>query len=179
MIQTTVNRKCATTVLIFLISTITCWGQLDKNISLAASGNFNFGLNEFQTLDDAGFGISFEALFAAKKRVGITAETGGDWFGGDKELDFENGKNKKPAIYHVRGGPHFFVTKRIRLAATYGFAHYIIREIDFSSAGSYKLSVTALLGAKKKLLARFYHAGVTRDPKTLSYFGVSLGYKIL
>jgi hypothetical protein len=174
------GTKIVFLIVAVVISTFTCIGQLNKNISLTASGNFNFGLHEFQTIDDAGFGISLDMLFFAKKRIGIIAETGGDWFVGDKRFYLGDGRfNKLPVIYILRTGPHFFVTKNIFIAATYGVARYCIRELDFSNAGSYKLSITGLLGLKKKFLARFYYAGVVRSPKALSYFGFSLGYSIL
>jgi hypothetical protein len=70
------------------------------------------------------------------------------------------------------------VVKNILIASTYGYASYRLREMDFACGATYKLGVTAFFGAKKNVLAKAFHTGVSRKPKNLSYFGVGLGYRI-
>ena len=77
-----------------------------------ATGNFNFKTKGL-AMNDAGFGIGFDASLFAKHKLQLLLETNADVFIGDKELlvDAQGRENKSPTIYSIKAGPQFFILK--------------------------------------------------------------------
>ena len=98
-----------------------------------AIGNFNFKTKGL-AMNDAGFGIGFDASLFAKHKLQLLLETNANVFIGDKELlvDAQGRENKSQTIYSIKAGPQFFIFERIALSTTFGVAWHSVKAIDFT-----------------------------------------------
>ena len=165
-------------VLITFFFSLTSYGQFAKSFSLMATGNFDFKTKGL-ALNDAGFGIGLDASFFSKHKIQLLLETSGDRFIGDKDFITadEGRENKSPAIYSIKVGPQFFISKNIALSATFGPAWHSIQAIGFTRDYGFKFGATGFLGDKKRLVTKIFIVYIPKDNLNIRYFGIALGYR--
>ena len=166
----------------FLLSTmlqLSCFGQFDKSVTLNATINFDATLNGLAT-NDVGSGLGIDASFFSKHRLHALIETSADWFFGDKLLVYDStiGKSaKSAAVYSIKAGPQFFVTKHIALSATYGPAWHVVRNFRYSLDDGFKLSVTAFMGNRRHFVTRLFLVDIPSGQQTIRYVGLAVGVR--
>jgi hypothetical protein len=153
---------------VLLLSTLFCFGQFDRTITLVTAANFSVPLKG-AGVNEAGFGISFDAHFFSKQRLQVLLESSADYFVGAKEGGFLS--------IFSSAGPQFFVTKNIAASVTYGtpwnaevWAH------------GFKYSIS---GFKERFTAKVFMINLPDRQKGdiqyvgIRYIGVSAGVRIL
>lgn len=160
------------------ITSFSGFGQTEKLISLRATGNFNFKTKGLAT-NDAGIGLGIDASILLKNRLQIVVETSADRFIGDKLLilDSTGRENKSAAIYSIKVGPQFFVSKTLALSATYGPAWYTIREFSYSYDYGFKFSLIGFFGDYKRFVAKGFMVHLPVNNRNIQYFGLGAGYR--
>ena len=163
---------------ITLFLSLTSYGQLDKSLSLIATGNFDFKTKGL-ALNDAGFGIGLDASFFSKHKFQLLLETSADRFIGDKDFVTadEGRENKSPAIYSIKAGPQFFISKNIALSATFGPAWHSIQAVGFTRDYGFKFGATGFLGDKRRLVTKIFMVYIPKENLNIRYFGLALGYR--
>jgi hypothetical protein len=158
--------------------TKTSYGQFDKSFSLMATGNFDFKTKGL-ALNDAGFGIGLDGSLFSKHKLQLLLETSTDRFIGDKQfiLADEGRENKSPAIYSIKVGPQFFISKNIALSTTFGPAWHSIQAIGFTRDYGFKFGATGFLGDKRRLVTKIFMVYIPKDNLNIRYFGLALGYR--
>ena len=152
--------------------------QFDKSFSLITSANLNLKTKGLAT-NDAGVGISLDALLFAKHKLQLLVETGTDKFIGDKLfiVDDQGRQNKTATIYTIKAGPQFFLTKNIALSTTIGPAWHSIRAIGFSRDYGFKFAITGFHGVKRRIVTKIFLVEILKDNLNIRYFGLQLGYR--
>jgi hypothetical protein len=164
----------------FSLSIITtCFGQLEKSTTFRATANFNIVLDGLAT-NDAGVGLGFDASFFSKNKLQVLIETSADCFIGDKVMviDPVTGKEgKSAAIYSIKAGPQFFITKNIALAATYGPAWHVLRDFDYTVDYGFKYSITGFLGRQKRFVTKVFMVNISVEEQQIQYLGIAAGVR--
>ena len=165
-------------ILVFSFLSTKSYCQFDKSFSLIASANLNLKTRGLAT-NDAGVGISLDALLFAKHKLQLLVETGTDKFIGDKLfiVDDKGRQNKTATIHTIKAGPQFFLTKNIALSTTIGPAWHSIRAIGFSRDYGFKFAVTGFLGVKRRIVTKIFMVEILKDNLNVRYFGLQLGYR--
>lgn len=168
-------------VLFFFLFTIhlSCFGQLDKAVTLRATANFNVALKGLAT-NDAGIGLAIDASFFSQHKLQALLETSGDWFFGDKLLviDANTGEKARSAAVHgIRLGPQFFVHKNLALSVTYGPSWYVVRELEYTRDKGFKYSATGFLGDKRRIIAKGFMVNIPASEQNIKYLGLALGFR--
>lgn len=166
-------------IILAIFSTTVSHSQLDKKVSVNATGNFNVSLAGLGT-DDAGLGLNMQTSFFAKNRLQLTTEAVSELFFGNKVYheDPQTGKNAQARIHSLRIGPQIFLTRNIAVAATYGPAWHKIREFDYTLDYGYKLSVNSFLGQRRRFVAMASFVNVQAEAQNLQYLSFGLGYRL-
>ena len=167
------------TFLMSIITVISCFGQFEKATTFRATANFNIVLDGLAT-NDAGVGLGLDASFFSKSRLQALIETSADRFIGDKLLVVNptTGKEaKSAAIYSIKVGPQFFITRRFALAATYGPAWHVLRDFDYTIDYGFKYSITGFLGKQKRLVTKVFMVNIPVEEQQIQYLGFSAGFR--
>lgn len=167
-----------------LISIILCLlslasvGQFDKPVSIGASRNFNFKTKGL-ALNDAGFGISLDASLFSNHKLQLLLETGTDRFIGDKSfiIDAKGRENKSAAIYSIKAGPQFFISKNIAISTTFGPAWHSVQAVSFTHDYGFKLGATGFWGNKRRLITKMFMVNIPKEDVSIQYFGFGLGHR--
>ena len=162
--------------LVFIISHVTA----QKNYSLSASANFNFGSSGLGA-NNSGFGFSIQSNLFANQNLELKAEGSLDHLFGDKILVTDTLGNKYPSsatLISFRAGPELFISKNIAIAALPGYTRYQLYS-DKSHSFSYKLALTSYLGKRKKTQMGIYFTKFTGDRSYVHFWGINMGFKIL
>ena len=166
-------------LILFTIIQLSCFGQFDKNTTVRATANFNFTLNGLGT-NDAGVGLAVDASFFSKHRLQALIETSADWFFGDKllVLDSATGKAaKSAAVYSIKAGPQFFISKNVALSITYGPSWYVVRDFKYSVDNGFKYSITGFLGKKRRFIAKAFMVNIPTKQQNIQYVGLAAGLR--
>lgn len=165
-------------ILVFCFLSTQSYCQFDKSFSLITSANFNFNTKGLAT-NEAGVGISADAILFAKHKLQLLIETSADRFIGDKLLivDDQGRENKNAAIYIIHAGPQFFLSKAIALSATIGPAWHSIEAVGFTRDYGLKFAAAGFLGHKRRLVARIFMVNIPNDNLNIQYLGLQLGFR--
>lgn len=165
-------------ILLFAITTLTCFGQLNESVSLRATGNINAVLKGLGA-NSIGAGLGLDVSFFSKHRLQALVETSTDRFMGDKMLVFDSatGKTGRTAVYSFKAGPQLFVTKNIALSATYGPSWYKVNDIDYSMRYGFKYSITGFLGAQRRFITKVFVINIPTAALNIQYAGFALGHR--
>ena len=165
-------------ILVFSFLSAKSYCQFGKSFSLITSANLNFKTRGLAT-NDAGVGISLDALLFANRKLQLLFETSTDKFFGDKLfiVDGQGRQNKTATIYTIKAGPQFFLTKNIALSTTIGPAWHSIRAIGFSRDYGFKFAITGFHGVKRKIVTKIFLVEILKDNLNIRYFGLQLGYR--
>jgi|GEM_PF-6729605 len=161
------------------ISSIACFSQFDKQVTVRASANFDFGTKGLAT-NTAGAGLGLDVSFLSKHSFQILVETSADRFWGDKlMLVFENNteKIKKPTVINVHVGPQYFLCKNIAVSLTYGPSWHTVRNVKYSVDGGFRFALTGFWGANKHVLSKAFIENIPIKNEAIRYFGVGVGYR--
>lgn len=166
-------------LILFSITSVSCFGQFDRATTLRATANFNIVLEGLAT-NDAGVGLGLDASLFSKKRLQALIETSVDRFIGDKLLvvDPATGKEaKNAAVYSIKAGPQLFITKNLALAATYGPAWHVVQDFNYSLDYGFKFSITAFLGDQRRFIAKIFMVNIPAEEQKIQYLGVAAGFR--
>lgn len=165
-------------IIIFCFLSTLSYGQFDKSFSVITAANFNFNTKGLAT-NEAGVGIGVDAMLFAKHKLQLLIETSADQFFGDKLLtvDARGRENKNAAIYTIKAGPQFFLSKKIALLTTIGPAWHSIEAVGFTRDYGLKFAVAGFLGHKRRLVARIFMVDIPRDNLNIQYLGLQLGFR--
>ena len=167
------------TFLMSLSTVVTCFGQLEKATTFRATANFNIVLDGLAT-NDAGVGLGLDASFFSKSKLQALVETSADRFIGDKLLvaDPITGKEAKgAAVFSVKAGPQFFITRNLALAATYGPAWHVLRDFDYTVDYGFKYSITGFLGNQKRFVTKVFMVNIPVEEQQIQYLGIAAGFR--
>ena len=167
------------TFLFFFFIFTSCFGQFDKLVTFQAKANFNIALNGLAT-NDAGIGVGFDASFFSKSRLQAIIEASADRFFGDKLLiiDPVSGKEgKSAAVYSIKAGPQFFITKNLAAATAYGPAWHVVRDVDYSLDFGFTHSLTCFFGRERRFVAKVFLVDIQADVRRVQYLGVAAGLR--
>lgn len=167
------------TFLFSLATAITCFGQFEKSTTFRATANFNIVLDGLAT-NDAGVGLGLDASFFSKSKLQALVETSADRFIGDKLLvaDPITGKEAKgAAVFSVKAGPQFFITRNLALAATYGPAWHVLRDFDYTVDYGFKYSITGFLGNQKRFVTKVFMVNIPVEEQQIQYLGIAAGFR--
>jgi hypothetical protein len=144
-----------------------------------ATGNFDFKTKGL-ALNDAGFGIDLSASIFSKYKLQLLLETSTDRFIGDKQFIVadEGRENKSPAIYSIKAGAQYFISRKIAFSTTFGPAWYSIQAIGFTRDYGFQFGVTGFFGDKRRLVTKIFMVDIPKDNLNIRYFGLALGYRI-
>lgn len=165
-------------IVIFCFLLARSYGQFDRSFSIITSANFNFNTKGLAT-NEAGVGISADAILFAKHKLQLLIETSSERFIGDKLLtvDARGRENKNAAIYTIKAGPQFFLSKKIALSTTIGPAWHSIEAVGFTRDYGLKFAVAGFLGHKRRLVARIFMVDIPNDNLNIRYLGLQLGFR--
>ena len=165
-------------ILVFSFLSTKSYCQFGKSFSLITSANLNFKTRGLAT-NNAGVGISLDALLFAKRKLQLLFETSTDNFFGDKLfiVDDQGRQNKTATIHTIKAGPQFFLTKNIALSSTIGPAWHSIRAIGFSRDYGFKFAITGFHGVKRRIVTKLFIVEILKDNLNIRYFGLQLGYR--
>jgi hypothetical protein len=165
-------------ILIICFLSTKSYCQFNKSFSLITSVNFDFKTKGLAT-NEAGAGISLDAIVFAKHKLQLLIETSADQFIGDKSFaeDAQGRENKSATIYTIKAGPQFFLSKRIALSTTIGPAWHSIEAVGFTRNYGFKFTVTGFLGHKRKLVTNLFMVDIPKDNLNIQYFGLQLGFR--
>jgi hypothetical protein len=164
--------------IITLLSTIISSAQFDKAVSFRSTAIFDFKVKGM-FINDAAFGLGFDAAFFAKHKLMSIIETSAEKFVGDKLLAIDSVTGEhltKAAILGVKAGAQFFLIKQLAVSATCGPTWHIARASDYSLDIGIKYCLTGFLGQKRKLVTKFFLVNIPAD-RRISYLGVALGWR--
>lgn len=62
-------------------------------------------------------------------------------------IDTVTGKEaKNAAVYSIKAGPQYFLSKNLALAVTHGPTWYVVREFIYTITSGFKVSIMGFLG---------------------------------
>lgn len=165
-------------ILIFCFLSTKSYCQFDKSFSFVTSANLDFKTKGLAT-NEAGMGMSLDAFLFAKHKLQLIIETSADQFIGDKLLieDAQGRENKRAAIYTIKAGPQFFLSKKIALSTTIGPAWHSIEAVGFTRDYGFKFGITGFPGHKRRLVTKIFMVDILRDNLNIQYFGLQLGFR--
>lgn len=165
-------------VILFSTCTLSCFAQFDKSITYRATANFNAVLNGLAT-NDAGIGVGLDASLFSKYRLQALIETSAERFIGDKLLitDSTGKPAKSAAVYSVKAGPQFFLSKNLALSVTYGPVWYVLREFKYSMDYGLKYSITGFLGVQRRFVTKVFMVNIPTSEQKIQYLGLAGGYR--
>ena len=157
-----------------------CSGQFDNQITFRATANFNVVLGGLAT-NDAGAGLELDASFFSRKKLQLVVEGSGDRFIGDKLMIIDSvygSPTKNAAVYSLKAGPQYFITKNIAIAATCGPAWHVIRNFDYTLDLGFKYSLTAFWGKRRSFITRLFLVQIPTESQNIQYLGVGAGLRL-
>jgi hypothetical protein len=165
-------------VLTFSLIVMISQAQFHEGTSFRATANFNIVLKGLAT-NEAGAGLGFDASFFSKHRLQLILETSADRYIGDKVLVFNSrtGEHAKTAVYGLRSGPQFFLTKSVAVAVTYGPSWHKVRDFDYSMNGGFKYSLTGFLGANRNCVVKLFMVDINAAVQHIQYLGLAAGVR--
>lgn len=155
-----------------------CTLYAQRKVGLSLIGRFDFGATNLVT-QEAGIGGSLAVNFLLQKRLQIRIEGSADHFIGSKLLFIDMAGNHyggNPTMLSANGGPEYFFTKTLSLAALYGYVSYSWFDAKVKD-DVLKFVLTQRFGRKKGWMGALSLSSVLK-PYNVHFFGLGLGHRI-
>lgn len=169
----------ALTSILLCFASFYSFGQLNKQVTLAATGHLLVKAKG-SSLNDAGYGVNVGAALFARHKLQLLVETSGDWFVGNKllKLDPQGREDKVAVMYSVKAGVQLFILRNIALSATTGPAWHAIQAPGFTTTYGFRYSATGFWGQRKRFVTQLFTVHTPKSTLMTQYIGLGLGYRI-
>lgn len=156
-----------------------CFGQFDKFVTVRATGHLNAVLKGLG-LNEVGAGVGLDASLFSKGRLQLLFEGSTNHFLGDKALriDSFSGKHSmNTAVFDLKVGPQYFITRNIAVAITYGPSWHVFRDFNYTVDDGLKYSVSGFWGPRRKFITRISLSDVPTDRERIKYLSFAAGVR--
>lgn len=167
-------------LLLFSINVLSGFGQTHKSILLWPAAHFNFGTKGLGA-DDAGFGAELNASLFSQHQLHSLVEGSSDHFFGDKVYytDASGKELNRSALYSLKVGAQYSVSKQVALSATFGPAWHCFHETAFTTDYGFRFGATAFLGKQQRLVLKAAATTLSTAEVPVHYFSFGMGYRFL
>ena len=165
---------------IALFTTLSCWSQREKPLSIRFTGQFDFAVKGMGG-NNAGMGVGTGISFFAKERVQMLTEAHSHFYIGDEQYvtDIEGKELPNGSMHSLQAGPQVFLSKTIALAATYGVAWHRIHQREYTLDDGYRVALTGYFGEQNNFIMQLSWMQVPTGEGNICHFGIGAGYRLL